>query len=336
MSKTVIISGASGMDATYLIYHLEKLDYKIIGIVRRNSNADNERLRVLQRFKNLKLVYGDITDAASIEHIVKEHGPSRFWHLAANSLVSCSWLSPTHVIETNLVGTLNCLEAVRMHAPECRFYTASSSEEFGGTNDMVMLNESSTRRPRSPYGVSKLAASELTRVYRESYGMFAVATTLFNHSETLRGIEFFTRKVTSQLAQIKWGLRSKIKLGNLDFYRDEGSSLDYTQAMIMVLDHDKSEDFVIASGETHSGHEWIKGCCEFFGLKPEDVIEQDKEFFRPNEVNILMGDASKAKRILSWEPKISYNKLIERMCQYDYHAQSPDPEVSKKADMYIF
>lgn len=337
LQKIAMITGISGMDASYLSRYLLSLDYQVIGIARRNSTPNTARTQFIDTNPNLKIIYGDVTDGISINRLVAEYKPDEFYHLAANSFVSASWDTPNHVIETNTIGTVNCLEAVRKFAPECHFYFASSSETFGeyikkhgGT-----ITEDTPQVARSAYGVSKIAGQQMTRIYRESYNMFAACGILFNHSECLRGEEFFTRKVTSQLARVHWGLQKSIELGNLEAKRDEGSSIDYVKAMVAILQHKEPDDFIIATGETHSCQEWLDLTLDYFGID-KSVVHIDKTLFRPNEVNVLVGDFSKAKQLLGWQPTISFSELNEKMCKFDWYAQSPDLIIKSQAKDYLF
>ena len=338
-SRIAMITGVGGMDGTYLTKYLLDLDYRVIGILRRSANDNSERLRALKGSPNLTLAYGDVTDAASMSSLVQKFQPDEFYHLAANSFVATSWDSPAHYIETNTIGTINCLEGIRQHKKDCRFYFAGSSEMYGDyvkrTGGEVLLDEESPMVAASPYGVSKVAGYQMTKVYRESYDMFATCGILFNHSDTLRGKEFFTRKVTHQLARINWGLQDKLTLGNLSAKRDEGSSRDYIRAMHAMLQHNIPDDFVIATGETHSCQEWLDTTLSFFNLD-SSCVETSSSLMRPNEVNVLIGNPKKAKNILGWESELTYQDLNAKMCQYDYHLQSPDPSVYRKADEFLF
>jgi GDPmannose 4,6-dehydratase len=352
MNKTAIISGIGGMDGFYLSHLLLKKEYRVIGILRRSANDNDIRLRTLRGSPNFNLVYGDVTDATSINKIVREFQPDEFYHLAANSFVGCSWDSPVHVLETNTIGTVNCLEALRQFKKDCRFYFAGSSEQFGNSYskkkpkftkknmslDMqpAMLDEESPMIAASPYGVSKVAGYQMTRVYRESYDMFASCGILFNHSAPLRGEQFFTRKTTSELAKIHWGIQDKVGFGNLSAKRDEGYSGDYVEAMHLMLQHNEPDDFVIATGETHSCMEWLEKALDYFELTKACVSHQCDSLMRPNEVNILIGDSSKAQQLLGWKPKCDFDQLVDKMCRYDHHLQSPDPSYSRKADEFLF
>lgn len=339
MNKTAIITGVGGMDGFYLSHLLLEKQYRVVGVLRRSANHNDRRLNTLKGSPNFHVVYGDVTDASNIAQIVSEFQPDEFYHLAANSFVGCSWKSPFHVLETNTLGTVNCLEALKQHKRDCRFYFAGSSEMYGdyvkrhGGN--VVLNEDSPMVAASPYGVSKVAGYQMTKVYRESFDMFTTCGILFNHSAPLRGEEFFTRKVTSQLSRIYWGIQGQITLGNLDAKRDEGFSSDYVHAMHAMLQHSKPDDFVIATGETHSCDEWLEMSLAKFDLTRECVTQQG-ELIRPNEINVLIGDASKAREVLGWSPSISYDDLNRKMCTYDLHAQSPQASYRQRTDELLF
>lgn len=339
MNKTALVSGCGGMDGFYLSHLLLQKGYRVVGILRRSANANDKRLGTLRGSPNFHLVYGDITDASSINRVVAEFMPDEFYHLAANSFVGCSWNSPNHVLETNVLGTVNCLEALRQYKKDCRFYFAGSSEMYGdyvkrrGGN--VLLDEDSPMIAASPYGVSKVAGYQMTKVYRESYDMFATCGILFNHSAPLRGEEFFTRKVTSNLSRIYWGLQDKLVLGNLDAKRDEGYSGDYVNAMYAMLQYQQPEDFVIATGKTHSCREWLTTCQSIFELSDRNVTISD-HLKRPNEINVLIGDASKARNLLKWEPHCDFTQLAYKMCDYDLHAQSPKASYKQRMDELIF
>lgn len=339
-NRTAIITGVGGMDGLYLSKLLLDKGYEVVGVLRRSANPNDQRLRSLRGSPNFHVVYGDVTDAASIASIVHQFQPDEFYHLAANSFVGCSWQSPSHVLETNSIGTVNCLEALRLHNKDCRFYFAGSSEMYGdyvkrrGGN--VVLDENSPMIAASPYGVSKVAGYQMSRVYRESYDMFTACGILFNHSAPLRGEEFFTRKVTSQLAKIAWQRQDILVLGNLAAKRDEGFSADYVHAMWLMLQHNMPDDFVIATGETHSCMEWLEQSLKYFGLSKKCVAHQGDGLMRPNEINVLIGSSDKARQILGWSPSVTYNELNKKMCDYDHHLQSPDPNVFRRADEFLF
>lgn len=325
------------MDGMYLAAYLLKRDYEVIGVVRRTVNRDAYRLSILNGNKNFTEVYGDITDAASMAAIVKDWQPDEFYHLAANSYVGCSWNSPGQVIDSNITGTVNCLEALRLHKSDCRFYFASSSETFGDSlsrNGGGLLTIDSPMVPASPYGVSKLAGYHLTKIYRESYGMFAACGVLFNHSSLLRGKEFFTRKVTHQLARIKAKKQSYIELGNLDSIRDEGDSKYYVRIMHAILQQSEADDYLVASGNSFSCQHWLDRSLTYFGL-PSDVVTINSNLFRPNEVNVLRADSSKARILINFED-ISIQP--EKMCLYDWLLIVDEQEAHKMLikDLYEF
>lgn len=313
------------MDGRRLSELLLSKGYEVYGIVRRAANDNTCRLTEVSKNPSFNLVYGDVTDSASMSKAVAELNPDEFYHLAANSFVATSWNSPSHYIETNTIGTVNCLEALRQFAPECRFYFAGSSEMYGDfvkrKGGDVILSEDSPMIAASPYGVSKVAGYQMTRIYRESYDMFATCGILFNHSDELRGEEFFTRKVTSQLSKVSHGLQPNIKLGNLSASRDEGASEDYVKAMHLMLQASSPDDFVIATGETHTCQEWVDLSLDYFDL-PNTAVSIDKSLFRPNEVNVLIGDASKAREVLGWTPSISFQELNNKMCKHDDEVNS--------------
>lgn len=339
-NRTAVISGISGMDGFYLSHLLLQKNYRIVGIVRRSASDNTKRLSTLRGSPNFHIIYGDVTDSASINRVVQEFQPDEMYHLAANSFVGCSWNSPYHTLEVNALGTVNCLEALRQYKKDCRFYFAGSSEMYGDYvkrhGGDVTLDEESPMVAASPYGVSKVTGYQMTKVYRESYDMFAACGILFNHSAPLRGEEFFTRKVTSQLARTYWGLQNGICLGNLDAKRDEGFSGDYVRAMYLMLQHTSPEDFVIATGQTHSCMEWLEMSLAKFDLTKECVAHQGDGLMRPNEINVLIGDASKARDVLGWSPSISYDDLNRKMCTYDLHAQSPQASYRQRTDELLF
>lgn len=338
-TKTAIVTGVGGMDGFYLSHHLLQLDYNVVGVLRRSANINDSRLKTLYGSPNFHTVYGDITDAASMNSIVEKFNPTEFYHLAANSFVKTSWDSPAHYIETNTIGTINCLEALKQYQQDCKFYFAGSSEMYGDilkrNKGVTTLDEDSPMVAASPYGVSKVAGYQMTKVYRESYDMFTTCGILFNHSAPLRGTEFFTRKVTSQLSKIKWDVQDGMSLGNLSASRDEGFSYDYVKAMHKMLQHKEPDDFVIATGETHSCQEWLDKAMAYFKTDKQ-CINIDRSLFRPNEVSVLMGDASKAESELGWKRQCSFDDLVEMMCEYDYHLQCPDPHYYRRADEFLF
>lgn len=338
-SKTAIITGVSGQDGFYLSKYLLGLNYRVIGVLRRTSNPSDIRLRTLKGSPNFHLVNGDITDQSSLQNIMKNFQPDEFYNLAAQSHVALSWQYPITTAEITGMGVLNCLEAIHQIKPDCKFYQAGSSEQFGNTYQRVgkpiMLSEQSTMAPESPYAVAKTFGFNMTACYRRSFDMFAVTGILFNHESPLRGDNFVTRKITSQLARIHWGLQDKIELGNIEACRDWGFSGDYVKAMHAMLQYGSPEDFVIATGQTHSVRKFFNMCCEWFDVKAEDHLVINQSLMRPKDVEVLIGDASKANNLLGWRVECGFEELVEKMCQYDYHLQSPNQELFRKADEFV-
>jgi GDPmannose 4,6-dehydratase len=315
MSKLAIISGCTGQDGSLLARFLINKNYRVIGLDRRTAAPTDWRLRELCLYQqpNFEVASGDLTDAGCLNRLIARYHPDEFYNLGAMSFVKESWNTPAATYRVNAEGVINCLEAIRHNYPSCRFYQASSSEMFGGANRVAeMLGEQSTFHPRSPYGVSKVAAHFSTINYRESFDLFTCCGILFNHESPYRSEEFVTRKITKALAEIKFGLRDKIVLGNLDAFRDWGSAEDYVEAMWLMLQQDSPNDYVVATGSAHSIQEFLDIAAGHAGL--ENVkIEQNPEFMRPADVNYLLGDASKAENILGWRPRTSFDELVKSM-----------------------
>lgn len=322
-----LISGITGQDGAYLARHLlTAMGWEVVGIVRRTSLPTDSRLMPFKASPCLHLVDGDVTDLASLTQIVGDFKPDHFYHLAAASHVGQSWKCPVSNANITGVGTLNALEAIRRTNPQTRFYFAGSSEQFGNASDgTTVLDENSPMMPESPYAVSKVFGYHMTRVYRRSYGLHASCGILFNHESPLRGEEFVSRKITMSLARIKHGLQSKVKLGNIHSKRDWGHAKDYVMAMIKMLQQDKPDDFVIATGETHSVLEFLTLGCDFFGLNVEDVLEIDPNLIRPKDVEVLIGNAHKARKQLGWRSETSFEALVKEMCEYDNLYCHPEP-----------
>jgi len=339
MNKTVIITGISGQDGYYLSKHLLSLDYRVVGVRRRTSTSNLSRLRTLMGSPNFHLVDGDVTDLSSIQNTVKKFQPAEFYNLAAQSHVALSWQYPETTSKITGFGVLNCLEAIRQIKPDCKFYQAGSSEQFGNpiiNGKVAILNEDSPMNPESPYAASKMYGHHMTQIYRRSYNMFATVGILFNHESPLRGEEFVTRKITTSLARIKWGLQEHIELGNITASRDWGYAGDYVKAMHMMLQNDTPDDFVIATGKTHSVTSFFEACCTWFNLDKDKVYKFNPIFMRPKDVEILLGDSSKAQKTLGWKSECDFETLVDKMCVHDYHLQSPDPAYSKRADEFIY
>lgn len=317
MKKSAIITGITGQDGSYLADILLEKGYKVVGIARRVSADRGWRIEHLKDNHNFILEAGDITDSGSITRIVKRYMPDEFYNLAAQSFVKASWDEPYHTSLVTGLGVLICLEAIRNESPETRFYQASSSEMFGKVEETPQ-RESTKFYPRSPYGVAKVYGYWITKNYRESYGIHASNGILFNHEGPRRGLEFITRKITDGAVRIKLGLTDELRLGNLDSKRDWGHAKDYMQAAYLMLQREKPDDYVVATGKVHSIEELLIVAFEILGLNWKDYVVQDPKFMRPSEVDLLLGDATKARKILGWKPKYSFKDLIEEMVEHDF------------------
>ena len=309
-----MITGITGQDGSYLAELLLGKGYDVVGMMRRSSTLNFERIAHIQ--DKITLVSGDLLDEASLMAILREHKPSEVYNLAAQSFVQTSWSQPVLTGETTAMGVTRLLDAIRMVDPETRFYQASTSEMFGKVHE-VPQSETTPFYPRSPYGVAKVYGHWITINYRESYGLYSTSGILFNHESPRRGLEFVTRKVTYGVARIVKGLQEKIVLGNLDSKRDWGYAVDYVQAMWLMLQQDKPEDFVISTGETHSVRELCEVAFARAGLDWQQYVEIDERLIRPAEVDLLVGDSSKAKAVLGWEPRVGFSELIEMMVDSD-------------------
>jgi GDPmannose 4,6-dehydratase len=318
MSKpTALITGVTGQDGSYLAEFLLDQGYEVLGMVRRTSTINFSRIAHIQDC--ITLVSGDMLDEPSLIAILREHRPSEVYNLAAQSFVQTSWKQPVFTGEVTALGVTRILDAIRIVDPGIRFYQASSSEMFGKVRETPQ-KETTPFYPRSPYGVAKVYGHWITVNYRESYGLHATSGILFNHESPRRGLEFVTRKVTHGVARIKRGLDSELRLGNLDSRRDWGFAGDYVGAMWLMLQQDKAEDYVIATGETHSVRELCEVAFGHVGLDWQEYVVQDERFMRPAEVDLLVGDASKAGQALGWEPAVTFRGLIERMVEADLEA----------------
>lgn len=315
--KTALITGITGQDGSYLAELLLEKGYRVVGMVRRTSTTNFNRLTHIQ--DKIDLVQGDLLDQMSLIDILQEYQPSEVYNLAAQSFVPTSWNQPVLTGEFTALGVTRVLDAVRIVNPKIRFYQASTSEMFGKVQ-AVPQAEDTPFYPRSPYGVAKLYGHWITINYRESYDMYACSGILFNHESPRRGTEFVTRKVTRAVARIKMGLQKDVHLGNMDARRDWGFAGDYVQAMWLMLQQDAPDDFVIASGETHPVRELCEVAFSRVGLNWEDYVVVDPKFYRPAEVELLIGDPAKARQKLGWEPKVSFKELIEMMVDSDLKA----------------
>jgi GDPmannose 4,6-dehydratase len=314
MSKRALITGITGQDGSYLAEFLLAKGYEVHGMVRRSSTETFQRLQDCR--DDVVLHTGDLLDQRSLVDVMRECEPDEIYNLAAMSFVAASWNQPVLTAEFSGVGATRMLEAMRETVPGARFYQASSSEMFGQVLE-VPQTESTPFYPRSPYGVAKVYGHFITVNYRESYDLFASSGILFNHESPRRGLEFVTRKVTHGVAAIKLGLQDELALGNLDAERDWGYAKDYVEAMWLMLQEDAPDDYVIATGETHSVRELVEVAFAHAGLEVADHVTIDPKYFRPAEVEHLIGDASKAKAKLGWEPRTSFKELVELMVDAD-------------------
>ena len=312
--KTAFITGITGQDGSYLAELLLEKGYDVYGMVRRSSVEKYDRIEHIK--DKIELIQGDLLDELSLMTVLKKVKPTELYNLAAMSFVPTSWEQPVLTAEFTGVGVVKVLEAIRNVDPSIRFYQASSSEMFGKVRE-VPQSELTPFYPRSPYGVAKVYGHYITVNYRESYNLFACSGILFNHESPRRGYEFVTRKVTNAVAKIKHGLQDKLFMGNLDSKRDWGFSGDYVEAMWLMLQQPKPDDYVIATGETHTVRELVEVAFSHVGLNWEDYVEIDPKFIRPAEVDLLIGDPSKAKKVLGWKPKVNFEGLVKMMVDSD-------------------
>ena len=316
--KKVLITGITGQDGAYLSRLLLDKRYEVHGIVRRVALEDPEhRLwRIKDILGKIKLHSGSLESYASLFDVVAKVKPDECYHLGAQSFVSYSFEDEFSTINTNINGTHYILSSIKNKSPKCKFYFAASSEQFGQVKE-VPQKETTPFHPRSPYGISKVAGFDLTRNYREGYGLFACNGILFNHESPMRGYEFVTRKISRGVAKIKRGLSKELRLGNLEAKRDWGFARDYCEAMYLMLQQDEPDDYVIATGETHTVKEFAELAFKHVGLDWKDYVKKDESLFRPAEVHELKGDASKAKKILGWQPKVNFEGLVRMMVDED-------------------
>jgi GDPmannose 4,6-dehydratase len=313
--KSALITGITGQDGSYLAELLLSRGYAVHGMVRRSSTENFERIAHLQ--DRITLHQADLNDLASLTTVIQEVRPVEVYNLAAQSFVPTSWKQPLLTTDVTATGVTRMLEAIRLVDPKgVKFYQASSSEMFGKVQQTPQ-NESTPFWPRSPYGVAKVYGHFITVNYRESYGMFGVSGILFNHESPRRGKEFVTRKVTDAVARIKLGLQKELRIGNLDAKRDWGFAGDYVRAMWLMLQQDTPDDFVVASGKTHTVRDLVRIAFDHVGLDWQKYTVQDPAFIRPAEVDLLLGDPSKAKRVLGWEPEVSFEQLVRMMVDAD-------------------
>ena len=313
-SKRALITGITGQDGSYLAELLLEQGYTVIGMVRRSSTVNFERIAHIQ--DRLTLVAGDLLDEVSLINILRDERPTEVYNLAAQSFVQTSWGQPVFTGETTALGVTRVLDAIRIVDPEIRFYQASSSEMFGKVQE-VPQTETTPFYPRSPYGVAKVYGHWITVNYRESYGLHASSGMLFNHESPRRGLEFVTRKVTHGAASIKLGLSETLPMGTLDAQRDWGFAGDYVRAMYLMLQQDEPDDYVISTNETHSVREFCEVAFGHVGLDYRNHVTSDDRFMRPAEVDLLIGDSTKARDTLGWKPDVGFAELVSMMVEAD-------------------
>jgi GDPmannose 4,6-dehydratase len=346
MRKKVIITGVTGQDGSYMAdFLLSETDYDIYGMVRRASTNNHHNIKHLLNNNRFKLVTGDLSDSQSIDNLVMEIRPDYFINLAAQSFVGASWQIPEQTFDIDAIGVIRCLEAVRKHAPSCRFYNAGSSEELGNV-DYSPQDEQHPLKPRSPYGAAKAAARHIVKVYRESYNLYAIQGLLYNHESPRRGEEFVTRKITKHIAKIKKSINSgesfdPLELGNINAKRDWSHAKDFVRGIWLMLNQDSPKEYLLASGETHTVREFVEKAFLAAGVNgywsfissggsnflPENevflkntgeiLMKINPKFYRPAEVELLLGDATKAKEELNWCPQISFETLVQEMIEMD-------------------
>lgn len=316
MSKTALITGMAGQDGSYLAEHLLALGYNVHGLVRRNSVPEHQESRVDHLAGEIHAHYSDMMDVGSLYRLLNEVQPDEIYNLAAQSHVRISFEVPEFTAKTNAIGPLSLLEAIRITGGKPKFYQASSSEMFGDSVDEDgYQRETTPMHPVSPYGCSKLFAYHLTRNYRKAYGLFAANGILFNHESPRRGSNFVTSKIVKSAVEIKLGLRQELVLGNLDSHRDWGHSRDYVRAMHLILQHDKADDFVVATGETRSVRDFLVNVFGALGLNYQDFVRQDSKYMRPEELPYLRGDSAKVRSTLGWAPQTSFEEMVQEMTQ---------------------
>jgi GDPmannose 4,6-dehydratase len=321
MTKTALISGITGQDGSFLAELLLEKGYEVYGIIRRSSSFNTDRIDHLYQDPHesgtrLRLVYGDLNDSSSLNTILRQVQPDEIYNLGAQSHVRVSFDIPEYTGEVSGLGTVRLLEAIRESGLRPKFYQASSSELYGKVAETPQT-ETTPFHPRSPYACAKAYAYHITVNYRESYGLFACNGILFNHESERRGETFVSRKITRAATRIKCGIQEKLYMGNLDARRDWGYARDYVEAMWMILNTDEPDDYVIATGEVHSVREFLEKAFQYLDLDWQEHVEIDSAYFRPAEVDLLLGDAGKARRQLGWEPKVTFDELVKLMVDHD-------------------
>jgi GDPmannose 4,6-dehydratase len=328
MAKTALITGITGQDGSYLAELLLAHGYRVCGMIRRSSTENFQRVEHLRQ--RIEFHQADLLDPTSLAGVLRATRPDEVYNLAAQSFVPTSWQQPVLTAEFTAVGVTRLLDAIRQVCPEARFYQASSSEMYGKVRE-VPQSETTPFHPRSPYGVAKVYGHFITVNYRESYGLFACSGILFNHESPRRGLEFVTRKITHGVARIKFGLDTELRLGNLDAKRDWGFAGDYVRAMWLMLQQDRPDDYVICTGETHSVEEFVRIAFARVGLDWRRHVVIDPRFYRPAEVDLLLGDPAKARRLLSWRPEVSFERLVTMMVDSDLALLSGQAPVRRAA-----
>ncbi len=323
--KTALITGILGQDGPYLAKLLLEKDYKVYGLIRRYSNPRFDTLEYLGVADKIEYVSGDMSDEASLINIIKTIQPDEVYNLAAQSFVGSSWDQAKLTTEVNALGALYLLNAIKFFSPTTKFYQASTSEMFGNNHDEGIQTEETPFHPRSPYAIAKLYAYWMTINFKESYGMFCANGILFNHESPIRGIEFVTRKISDGVARIKLGLSAEIRLGNLDSKRDWGFAGDYVEAMWLMLQQEKADNYIVSTGETHTIRDFLDIAFHHVGiLEWEQYIKIDPRFKRPAELFTLQGKSDKARKLLGWEPRVKFEELVKMMVDADMKRLSPE------------
>jgi GDPmannose 4,6-dehydratase len=319
MNKKAFITGVTGQDGSYLVDLLISKGYEVHGLIRQSTQFTPDRwghLKSAMLSQKLEVHHGDLMDASGMRTLLETIQPDEIYNLAAQSHVGLSFDQPVNTTEVTALGALNLLDAIKRSKLDCKFYQASSSEMFGRVRETPQ-NENTPFYPRSPYGCAKVYAHYITQNYRESYDMFACSGILFNHESERRGENFVTRKITRAVGRIKAGLQNELKMGNTNALRDWGYAPEYVEAMWLMLQQDKPDDYVIGTGEQHSVQEFIDEAFTIAGLDQEKYIKIDQKFMRPSEVDTLTGDVTKAKNVLGWTPKVDFKSLVKKMVEYD-------------------
>ncbi len=332
--RCALVTGITGQDGSYLCELLLEKGYTVHGIVRRLSGSGDARIDRLHELGRVRIHYGDLTDANCLDEIVRRAEPDEIYNLAAQSHVRVSFDNPVYTVDVDALGTARLLEsAMKLNQQKpVRFYQASTSEMFGKVHE-VPQRETTPFHPRSPYGCAKVFSHYLVQNYRESYGLFACSGILFNHESPRRGETFVTRKITRAVTRIREGLQNKLLLGNLDAQRDWGHARDYVEAMWLMLQQEEPRDYVIGTGETHSVREFLDVAFERVGLDADDFVELDPRFLRPSEVDLLLGDATKAREELGWEPRTTFRELVEEMVDSDWELAREERRAAGKSEV---